>query len=422
MALTDNILAYYKFDESSGNPVDTIGSYNLTNNGSTGYSTAKINNGIDFGTSNSSKYLSATLFDPDSYNSGLSFAFWIKFNTTPAADNDVFSFTDAGWGGCFARFRSSNVVDFRFGNGVSSDGGTTSYTGSSGVFNAGNWLHIAMVHNATSNTYYINGVQVAQRTTGTITLANNGTGFNIGRNIAGVNYTNAVMDEFGIWSRALTADEVSELYNSGAGLQYPFKTTYTTTASVKSRIKQFGLSKTIQSKARVSKLDTLKTIQSKSRIETTNTASISSKAMINQGGTQIVTAKSRIKQFGTSRTIHSKGRIEQENIENEITAKGRIIKTINNTVQAKGRVQKENLKTIQSKSNICQEGVEQSVSTKATIEISDRIKTIQGKSRIFNSGVTKTLTAKAKIWAFRSGYVKMNRGSYPKTLQDNRKI
>ena len=30
------------------------------------------------------------------------------------------------------------------------------------------------------------------------------------------------IDELGIWSRVLTADEVTELWNGGAGITYPF--------------------------------------------------------------------------------------------------------------------------------------------------------------------------------------------------------
>lgn len=175
-------------------------------------------------------------------------------------------------------------------------------------------------------------------------------------------------------------------------------------------------------KSSIKKIGNEATIETKSAIKSISLRQLSSKATINQGGTRIVTAKSSIKRSGVLRTIQSKVRVEQENIEKEVTTKGRVIKTINNTIQAKGSIEKENLKTIQSKSNIFQEGIDQSVSTKATIKISDRIKTIQGKSRIFNTGITKTLTAKAKIWAFRGGYVTMNRGSYPKIMQDNRKI
>ena len=35
-------------------------------------------------------------------------------------------------------------------------------------------------------------------------------------------YFDGLVDECGIWSRALTTDEVTSLYNSGNGFTYPF--------------------------------------------------------------------------------------------------------------------------------------------------------------------------------------------------------
>jgi hypothetical protein len=40
-------------------------------------------------------------------------------------------------------------------------------------------------------------------------------------NISGGSF-NGSIDEVGIWSRALTSSEVTSLYNSGSGRQYPF--------------------------------------------------------------------------------------------------------------------------------------------------------------------------------------------------------
>ena len=37
-------------------------------------------------------------------------------------------------------------------------------------------------------------------------------------------YITAYMDEFAFWNRALTSTEITQLYNSGSGLQYPFTT------------------------------------------------------------------------------------------------------------------------------------------------------------------------------------------------------
>jgi hypothetical protein len=43
MALTDNLLAYYKLDESSGNAFDSFAGKTLTNNNTVGFAAALIN-------------------------------------------------------------------------------------------------------------------------------------------------------------------------------------------------------------------------------------------------------------------------------------------------------------------------------------------------------------------------------------------
>ncbi len=52
MAITNNLISYYKLDESSGNATDRFGGNTLTNT-STTYSTGKINNGAVFNGSSS---------------------------------------------------------------------------------------------------------------------------------------------------------------------------------------------------------------------------------------------------------------------------------------------------------------------------------------------------------------------------------
>ena len=46
MALTDNLVSYWKLDESSGNAADSVGSNTLTNTGTATYAAGKINNGV----------------------------------------------------------------------------------------------------------------------------------------------------------------------------------------------------------------------------------------------------------------------------------------------------------------------------------------------------------------------------------------
>jgi hypothetical protein len=64
------------------------------------------------------------------------------------------------------------------------------------------------------------------------------------RNIAGSLYYDGKMDLIGVWTRAITGTEVTELYNAGAGLAYPFPTTNlanvkTVNGIVKANVKTF---------------------------------------------------------------------------------------------------------------------------------------------------------------------------------------
>ena len=60
MALTDNLLGWWKLDESSGNAADaTGGGYTLTNVNSTPFVTGKIGNAADF-ERDSGQYLQRT--------------------------------------------------------------------------------------------------------------------------------------------------------------------------------------------------------------------------------------------------------------------------------------------------------------------------------------------------------------------------
>lgn len=86
----------------------------------------------------------------------------------------------------------------------------------------GQWYHIVAVYNgdslANNCKIYINGIStsvtVIQDTLGSNTILNNNE-LNISRRANGTNYYNGYQDEISIWNKALTAGEVTELYNSG---------------------------------------------------------------------------------------------------------------------------------------------------------------------------------------------------------------
>jgi hypothetical protein len=81
------------------------------------------------------------------------------------------------------------------------------------------WTHFAAVRCGSTLTLYLNG---AKSTSGVITGSVT-TEFlpdlHLGCSPAGYPM-NGTLDEFGLWQRALSADEVSQLYNHGSGLAY----------------------------------------------------------------------------------------------------------------------------------------------------------------------------------------------------------
>lgn len=215
MALTDNIVAYYKFDESSGNASDSVGSNTLTNVNSTAYGTGKINNGADFEAS-SSNYFTGSV--AASLTTNFTVAFWLKLETNTS--NRIYqSGTGAGhWdvstdASGFLRFTEDSIAD---------------YTSSTSM-STGTWYHCAIVKSTDSGTnvtFYINGVAAGTASVGSVTTPS-GTAYFGGYNGAS-NFLDGVLDEFGLWSRALTADDISKLYNAGRGNQYPFTDNLTT--------------------------------------------------------------------------------------------------------------------------------------------------------------------------------------------------
>lgn len=220
MALTDNLTNYWKFDESSGNPTDSVGGFSLTNTNSATYEAAKINNGITGNGTNS--YLTNTTTTPFSYTQAAaawSINVWCKRLANPAGaaylyrldcqsgsnqDRQIilYYYAAGGWhlnfgsGGDVALTNADNTTDFRM--------YTVTYNGSG------------------TAKFYVNGTQSGSNISLTTTAA---AGSSVGFGVLNDPNTgapfNATADELGIWTRELTANEVYQLYGDGAGSKYP---------------------------------------------------------------------------------------------------------------------------------------------------------------------------------------------------------
>lgn len=224
MALTDNIVNYWRFDEASGNAADAVNSKTLTNNNTTPYAAGKINNAASF-TSGSSQYFNSsdnTVVDVGAGDA--SWSFW--YNSASAATSAVFfsKRVTATGQGYYCLIDASDRVFFE----PAGSSGThfVDVRGTTDIAN-GAWHHIVVTWaNPSTAKIYVDGAdETVVLTPDTLDSLTNTIQFNIGAENSPGQYIDGLMDEFGFWSRALSGSEVSQLYNAGAGLSYPFTAT-----------------------------------------------------------------------------------------------------------------------------------------------------------------------------------------------------
>lgn len=215
-ALIDNILAYYKMDSDAN---DSVGSEDFTVNGATNVA-GHINNCYSFDGNDSLVGGDTTMFDG---LTTLSVNLWFFLTTSSAHQN------------CFSKLTNVSANDtlsflYLNGNGWNilvrdSDDNFMATGNSVNYLNA--WKMLTVVLDGSDLTVYVNGSQIATTNNPSFGsgLKNSSALFHIGRqdNAGTPRYIDTgKIDEVGIWSRALSTAEITELYNSGSGLQYPF--------------------------------------------------------------------------------------------------------------------------------------------------------------------------------------------------------
>tara|TARA_Y100000310_G_C20677195_1_gene813764 strand:- start:253 stop:1083 length:831 start_codon:yes stop_codon:yes gene_type:complete len=222
MALTDNIVSYYKLDGAAGAVVDSAGSNDGTNNGATRSETGKIGDCFRFDYPN---HISVGYSDTLVIDGDITMTAWInmdassenvalmcwKYGDTGPEYNTMFYWGKMGTG----QIRAIH----EYGNGTNQESRTvgTNYLTHSG------WQFICITRDTTAKNYkfYVDGdykETISYNTNPEKAASGNQQVLSICHNWPDL------VDEVGIWGRALTAEEVTELYNSGDGLTYPFGT------------------------------------------------------------------------------------------------------------------------------------------------------------------------------------------------------
>jgi len=226
-SLLTGLVAYYKLDESSGDAADSSGGgFTLTNNGSVVGGTALLGAAsADFGTTNTTKRLTSTTDHGITATGAISLSFWVRMNTEIGADEQCLisrSFINAAG--------TSIQINYQFNAGTrrirflryGSANSLQYYTITLGT---SSWTHIVVTFDGSTIKGYVNGVErTTEANSGTQSIG--GTAFGIAAN-GTTQYASCLIDEAGVWSKGLTASEVTELNNGGAGLAYPFSTANT---------------------------------------------------------------------------------------------------------------------------------------------------------------------------------------------------
>ncbi len=226
--LTTSLVSYYKLE---GNSNDFYGSNNGTDTSVTyGSSYGKVNEGADFGSASNTTtplWLSS--------NATFSYAFWVYVPNTSLqgvfvsnghTNLSVGSGVAVGVGGAgsSATFQTTGNQLIVLASGVAwMPTGANLGTG---------WHFVVVTRDGTTMKAYIDNVQTPTLTASTATPNTpSGNGwFDMGDTTNQFANFVGYLDEIGIWSKVLSSQEITDLYNSGAG--QTMVTAYPTVASV----------------------------------------------------------------------------------------------------------------------------------------------------------------------------------------------
>ena len=156
-------------------------------------------NALKFASASSQQIAIITLVDPPT--AALTLAAWVKPTTLPGTTMEIMEF--GSWnlaGSAIIYITSGNVFAF----GVS----TPDTQIDSNALTAGTWYHVVGTFDGTNLKLYVNGALVAS---GTNSRSLTGTTLQIANGAA--SYLNGTLDEVRMYNRALSAGEVTALYN-----------------------------------------------------------------------------------------------------------------------------------------------------------------------------------------------------------------
>lgn len=227
--ITTSLISYWKLDEASGTRFDELNGCggsgcDLTDNNTVTQATGKLGNAGQF-TSANTEYLSRS-DDADLSTGNIDFtvAAWAYLDTKSANMQIVSKYTATGNQREYALMYEAGSDRFRFEVDSTGAGALTNVLSNNfGAPSTGTWYFVVAKHDAANDQLSISVNAGTPNTTSTSAGVFDSTSpFFIGNRSGALGPWNGRIDAVGFWKRALSASEISCLYNSGAGLEYPF--------------------------------------------------------------------------------------------------------------------------------------------------------------------------------------------------------
>lgn len=216
--LLTGLVSYYSLD-NDGYASDLVGVNQGTVNGATYTASGLIEGAYSFDGAND--YVEIPTIDFRSHTTG-TISCWVKPDNSGNEDM-IWDYGDANANNYLFLVYLQNSGDLIR---IQSNAFSPALSTATSILTEGSWNHVLVTQDGTGLKIYVNN-SLAASNSSTVWFANVTTPdiFSIGRyrhNNGSGWYFDGVIDEFGIWDRALTESERTALYNSGAGFAYPF--------------------------------------------------------------------------------------------------------------------------------------------------------------------------------------------------------
>ena len=218
--LLKGLISYWKLDETNGTRSDSRSNRTMSIQGSVGYDVGIMGNCVTFvtGAANYLTTASDALLKNYNWSLGFTVAGWMYIPTAVDGRATLLSKYSAGNTDWYLWLESSTSFSFAIYDSVS--GGVSK--GSNEAISVDTWYFLTGRYNPTTKKAELLINAVSKGASDALPNVPKNSYSALAINRTGSTYGTCRIDGVGLWSRYLSDAEVSQLYNSGAGLEYPF--------------------------------------------------------------------------------------------------------------------------------------------------------------------------------------------------------